>query len=170
MSDRKYYGKTRGIVTSANDPNGRGRLRVQVSLGGPAVEVWADACVPYAGDKNGMFAIPPAGAGVWVEFEQGDPDKPIWTGCWWKENEISGAFSGIAPAALPVVLQSTGQHRLVLAGGAGGDPVVIETARGEQGPRIVMTDSSMKISCGPTMSIEITQTEVKVNSDALVVR
>ena len=92
MTDRKYYGKTRGTVTSADDPASRGRLRVQVSLGGPAVEVWAEACVPYAGDKNGAFAIPPVGAGVWVEFEQGDPDRPIWTGCWWKEGEIGGAL------------------------------------------------------------------------------
>ena len=169
MSNGRYYGKFRGVVTSADDPMSRGRVKAQVTLGGNAVEVWADACTPYAGDRNGAFAIPPVGAGVWLEFEQGDPDRPIWTGCWWKEGEVGGAFSGVAIASLPVVLQSTGRHRIVLAGG-GDDSVVIETAQGGQGPRIVMTNSSMKISCGPRMSIEITQTEVKINSEALVVR
>ena len=27
--------------------------------------------------------MPPSGAGVWMEFEQGDPSFPIWTGCWY---------------------------------------------------------------------------------------
>jgi uncharacterized protein involved in type VI secretion and phage assembly len=134
------------------------------------VEVWAEACVPYAGGKNGLYAIPPVGSGVWVEFAQGDVDKPIWTGCWWKEGELNGALgAGTSLASLPVVMQSTGKHRMILAG-SGGDAVVIETASGERGPRIVMTESSIKISCGPTMSIEITASEVKINNDGLVVR
>jgi hypothetical protein len=30
-----------------------------------------------------VCVIPPMGAGVWIEFEQGDPDYPIWTGGFW---------------------------------------------------------------------------------------
>ena len=40
-------------------------------------------CVPYAGSGVGFFAVPPVGANVWVEFEGGDPDYPIWSGCFW---------------------------------------------------------------------------------------
>ncbi|MBN8992435.1 MAG: hypothetical protein J0H42_29710 [Rhizobiales bacterium] len=170
MTRQEHFGKIRGTVVSAFDPKGCGRLRVQISLGGSPVEVWADACVPYAGDRNGLYAIPPVGSGVWVEFVQGDIDQPIWTGCWWKEGELNGALgTGAQLTSLPVVMQSTGRHRVVLAGNSG-DAVVIETASGEQGPRIVMTESSIKISCGPTMSIEISSSEVKINSDGLVVR
>lgn len=170
MSGREHLGKMRGTVVSIDDPKSCGRLRVQISLGGQPVEVWADACIPYAGGNNGFYAIPPVGSGVWVEFVEGDIDQPIWTGCWWKEGELSGALaSGPSLNAFPVVLQSTGMHRLILGSGSG-DAVVIETASGEQGPRIVMTDSSVKISCGPTMSVEITSSEVKINSDGLVVR
>jgi hypothetical protein len=28
-------------------------------------------------------ALPPVGAGGWIELEQGDPDFPIWSGGWW---------------------------------------------------------------------------------------
>jgi hypothetical protein len=170
MTGRTHHGKIKGTVVSTADPMNAGRLMVQITLGGPPVEVWAEACVPYAGDRNGFYAIPPAGSGVWVEFAQGDVDMPIWSGCWWKNGELSSALGSNPPlTSLPVIMQSTGGHRMVLAG-IGGDPVLIETASGEQGPRIVMTDSSIKISCGPTMSIEITASEVKINSDGLVVR
>jgi hypothetical protein len=169
MTDRNYHGKFRGTVTASTDPYSRGRVRAQITLGGDPVEVWAEACLPYAGDKNGMYAIPPVGAGVWVEFEQGDLDKPIWSGCWWKDGELQDAIGGVSLTLLPVVIQSTGMHRLILSGG-NGDAVVIETVRGEQGPRIVLTDSSVRISCGSIMSIEITEAEVKINDDALVIR
>lgn len=163
-------GKVRATVVSTADQSNSGKLKVQYSLGGSPMETWADACVPYAGGKNGIHAIPPVGSGVWVEFLDGDPEKAIWTGCWWKEGELAGAFgAGASLTSLPVVIQSTGKHRVIL-GGSGGDPVVIETSRREQGPRIVMTESSLRISCGPNMSIEITASEVKINSDGLVVR
>jgi hypothetical protein len=168
MTPSALYGKYRGIVVSATDPDASGRLKVQVPLGGQPVDVWADACVPYTGKSNGFYAIPPVGSGVWVEFAEGDVNKPIWTGCWWKERELTGAIAGVSLISLPVVVQSTAQHRVVLAGSSG-DAVVIETAQGEAGPRIVLSDNSVKISCGPTMSIEITSSEVKINSDALVV-
>lgn len=40
-------------------------------------------CTPYGGKDVGFFAVPPPGANVWVEFEAGDPDYPIWSGCFW---------------------------------------------------------------------------------------
>ena len=170
MIGRAHYGKIKGKVVSTADAKNAGRLMIQITLGGSPVEVWAEACVPYAGNRNGFYAIPPVGSGVWVEFAEGDVDKPIWTGCWWKDGELSGALGrGTSLSSLPVIMHSTGGHRIVLAG-SGGDPVLIETASGEQGPQIVMTESSIKISCGPKMSIEISSSEVKINSDGLVVR
>ena len=55
-------------------------------------------CVPVAGIQTGMFTVPPIGSGVWVEFEQGDPDYPIWTGCFWGIGG-RGAGAGAADAA-----------------------------------------------------------------------
>lgn len=171
MNTRRYYGKYRGVVTSTDQASRNGRLKVRIALGGnSSVDAIAEACVPYAGEGNGMYAIPPSGSGVWVEFQEGDLDKPIWSGCWWKDDgELPRALgAGIVLSALPVVLQSQGGHRLVL-GGNSGNPVLIETERGEQGPRILMTDSSIKISFGQAASIEITPSQVKINGEGLVV-
>jgi uncharacterized protein involved in type VI secretion and phage assembly len=42
--------------------------------------------VPYGGQKNqGFLCIPEGGAGVWVEFEEGDLEFPIWVGTFWSE-------------------------------------------------------------------------------------
>jgi uncharacterized protein involved in type VI secretion and phage assembly len=83
-----YFGKYRGTVVDNQDSTGRGRLKVQVPavLGG--LSVWAMPCVPYAGDGVGFYSLPDAGAGVWVDFEAGDPSYPVWTGCFWADNEL----------------------------------------------------------------------------------
>lgn len=81
---RRYYGKYRGIVLPMPDLDRRGRLMVQVSdTSGPNFSGWARPCLPWAGIGMGMLTVPPPGTKVWVEFEQGHPDYPIWVGCWW---------------------------------------------------------------------------------------
>lgn len=88
----RHYGKYRGLVVSNEaDPTRRGRIQVTV----PAVlgeqAVWAMPCVPYAGKHVGFHMLPPAGAGVWVEFEAGDPSYPIWAGCFWAADDVAVA-------------------------------------------------------------------------------
>src|SRR5215471_10987442 len=83
-----YFGKYRGTVTDNNDPTSRGRLKVQVPAVLGTLEIWAMPCVPYAGDQVGFYSLPPNKSGVWVEFEAGDPSYPIWTGCFWADNEL----------------------------------------------------------------------------------
>jgi hypothetical protein len=81
---RRYYGKHRGRVMQNIDPMGRARLMVQVEdVWGPNFSSWALPCLPYAGPAMGAYVVPPIGAEVWVEFEQGNPDFPIWVGFWW---------------------------------------------------------------------------------------
>jgi uncharacterized protein involved in type VI secretion and phage assembly len=83
------YGKYRGLVMDNVDPKHRGRVKVKVvgvTLG--EEQSWAWPCVPYAGKNVGFFSIPPKGAHVWVEFEGGNVDHPIWSGCWWEEGHV----------------------------------------------------------------------------------
>ena len=80
----EYFGKYRGKVVNNVDPMQLGRLQVSVpSVLGAGRMSWANPCLPYAGPSVGFFAIPPIGANVWVEFEGGKPDSPIWSGCFW---------------------------------------------------------------------------------------
>lgn len=83
-----YYGKYRGKVINNIDPLMLGRLVILVPAVSEFPLSWAMPCVPYAGNNVGFFALPPIAANVWVEFEQGDPDYPIWTGCFWGEGQV----------------------------------------------------------------------------------
>ena len=82
-----FYGKYRGKVVDNNDPLKRGRIMPNVPAIMDGQLTWAEPCVPYAGPKLGWFAVPPVGANVWVEFEGGDPNRPIWSGCFWGTTE-----------------------------------------------------------------------------------
>jgi uncharacterized protein involved in type VI secretion and phage assembly len=82
-----FYGKYRGLVIDNDDPTQRARLQVTVNAVMGEEAVWAMPCLPYAGDGMGTYLIPEVGAGVWVEFEAGDPSYPIWTGCFWGDGQ-----------------------------------------------------------------------------------
>jgi hypothetical protein len=86
--ERRFFGKYRGFVVRTDDPRHLGRvtLRVPSVLGPDVITGWAMPCVPYGGHKNqGMLCVPEIGAGVWVEFEEGDLEFPIWVGTFWSE-------------------------------------------------------------------------------------
>jgi uncharacterized protein involved in type VI secretion and phage assembly len=83
-----YFGKYRGTVSENADPTSRGRIKVKVPALLGDLEVWAMACVPYAGKGVGFYSIPEPGTGVWIEFEGGDLSYPVWTGCWWADAEV----------------------------------------------------------------------------------
>lgn len=85
----QFFGKYRGKVSANVDPLHLGRIQVEVpAIFGDDRLAWALPCTPYAGSDVGFFAIPPVATNIWVEFEQGDPDYPIWSGCFWGENQL----------------------------------------------------------------------------------
>src|SRR5690349_15564977 len=108
----KYYGTYRGLVLNNIDPLQTGRILVQVpDVLGVAISSWAMPCVPIAGTQMGVYVVPLIGAGVWVEFEGGNPDYPIWAGGFWgSAAEVPTlALAGI-PGSPNIVLQSTTQY------------------------------------------------------------
>ncbi len=81
----RYYGKYRGTVTDVNDPEMLGRIRATVpAVMGDKDSGWAMPCVPSGLPSEIGSALPNVGARVWIEFENGDPDYPIWSGCWYE--------------------------------------------------------------------------------------
>jgi len=82
-----FFGKYRGKVVNNVDPMMQGRLITLVPAVSETPLSWALPCAPFAGPNVGFFALPPIGANVWIEFEGGDPNYPIWTGCFWGEGQ-----------------------------------------------------------------------------------
>ena len=86
--DRRFFGKFRGTVVDNLDPEQAGRLLASVPAVSSSPLNWALPCVPYAGPSVGFHFIPPVGANVWIEFEGGNPNYPIWVGCFWSPGEL----------------------------------------------------------------------------------
>jgi uncharacterized protein involved in type VI secretion and phage assembly len=170
MSDsQRYYGKYRGTVLNNIDPMQIGRLQVQVAdVAGLIPLSWAMPCVPVAAKQSGIFALPQIGAGVWVEFEHGDPDYPIWVGGFWgSAAEVPALALAGLPVSPSIVLQTGGQNTLMISdvpGPAGG-----LLLKGRSGAMISISESGITLSNGQGATIVMAGPSVTINAGALTI-
>ncbi len=145
--ENRYYGKYRGLVTDNQDPEKRGRLKVQVpALMGETEIGWAMPCVPYGGGSDrGFYMIPEVGDGVWVEFEAGQLSYPIWTGTWWGSDEAPKGAEGADPAPDLKIIKSRTGHVIELNDSDGSESV---TVIDKEGNKVVMNSSGIEIDAG----------------------
>ena len=169
MPEEKYYGKYRGLVLNNVDPLQKGRLLVQVpDVLGLGTSSWAMPCVPIAGPQMGTYFVPVIGSGVWVEFEGGDPDYPIWTGGFWgSAAEVPALALAGVPASPNIVVQTAGQNSITvsdLPGPTGG--IMLKSTTGAS---IIVNDTGIYIQNGKGASLVMTGPTVTVNNGALVI-
>jgi uncharacterized protein involved in type VI secretion and phage assembly len=168
-TQNKFYGKYRGTVTINIDPEQRGRIMAMVpDVLGLIPSSWAMPCFPIAGKQQGTYFIPQIGAGVWVEFENGDPSYPIWTGCFWGAvAEVPALALAGNPASPNIVLQTSLQNAVVISdlpGPTGG--IMLKSTTGAS---IIVNDTGIYIQNGKGASIVMTGPTVTINNGALVV-
>lgn len=172
--NRTYYGKYRGTVLQNVDPEQRGRLQLTIpDVLGAIPSSWAEPCVPLAGPTGppmGVYMVPPIGAGVWVEFEHGDPDHPIWVGCrWGSQSDIPTLAKAGNPADPNIIIQSLLQHSVMISDmpptPATGGIILQSTTKA----MIVVNDSGIYLDNGKGASIMLVGPNVTINKGALVV-
>lgn len=84
----QFFGKFKAQVTNNQDPEKRGRVKVRCpKVLGKDESGWCVPCLPFAGMDKGLFFLPEVGDFIWIEFEEGNPDLPIWVGSWWNSSE-----------------------------------------------------------------------------------
>ncbi|MGB7451525.1 MAG: phage baseplate assembly protein V [Lysobacterales bacterium] len=123
----RYWGKYRGNVTDCDDPEMRGRIKVTVpSVLGDSESQWAEAVFPYGGGSDfGFVAVPPVDSLVIVEFLEGDPSAPVWTGTFWRSaNEVPGEHTGQQVK----LMKTESGHRLVFDDTDGSETVTLHSA------------------------------------------
>jgi uncharacterized protein involved in type VI secretion and phage assembly len=165
---KRFYGKYRGTVLNNIDPLETGRLLVQVpDVSGELPSTWALPCLPFAGPGSGFYAVPPIGSLVWVEFEQGDPDYPVWTGCFWGSSaEVPALALAGVPGVQQVVIQTLTGNMLMVSdtpGPSGGILLAVGDAV------ISVSDAGIVIDNGQGATIALTGPAVTVNEGALEV-
>ena len=157
-----FYGKFRGVVSDNRDPLMLGRITAKVQdVFGDESSGWALPALPYAGNGVGLFLVPPTGASVWIEFEHGDPDYPIWTGCFWAQGELPAT-----PALAEQKVLKTDACTITLDDTPGVGGITIETSAGA---KIKFTVTGIEIDNGMGGKIAMTGPQVSVNDGALEV-
>jgi uncharacterized protein involved in type VI secretion and phage assembly len=169
-SERRFYGKYRGVVTENDDSGGnqgrkQGRLRAKVpDVFGSEQSGWALPCVPYAGKGVGIFLMPPKNASVWIEFEHGDPDYPIWTGCFWAEGEAP-----VDPYTPDQKIVQTGIGRVTINDSSSDAGITIETTKDPK-MKIVINKDGIAIDNGKGATVKLSDSKVSINGSALEVQ
>ncbi len=166
---KKYFGKYRGTVVNNVDPEQRGRIMVMVpDVSGFALTSWALPAFPWGGMQMGIFGVPLIGAGVWVEFEQGNLDYPIWVGVFFGSAAEVPALAHLIPPAIPgIVLQTALQNSILLSdvpGPTGG--IMLKSTTGAM---ILINELGITISNGQGAMIQMTGPSVVINAGALTV-
>jgi hypothetical protein len=170
---RTYYGKYRGTVLQNVDPEFRGRIMCMVpDVLGVLPSNWCEACPPLAGPTGppmGVYMVPPIGAGVWVEFEQGDPGKPIWSGCRFGVGDTPPLALAGNPADPNICIQSLLQHMVMLSDMpptpvTGG--IILKSTTGAM---VVVNDSGIYLSNGKGAIITMVGPTIDFNVGALTI-
>lgn len=160
----RFFGKYRGQVANNLDPLQLGRIQVTApEVLGDGRLSWALPCVPFAGPGVGFFALPPIGANVWVEFEGGDPDFPIWSGCFWGPGQVP------AKPATPVLamIKTLGITIAMSDTGLGLD-IDVKPPAAPVPMKLVMGPAGIELMNGKN-SVKLTPVSVSVNNGALEV-
>lgn len=169
QAPKRFYGKYRGTVINNVDPMFMGRLMAIVpDVSNIVPTSWAMPCVPVSGIQMGVYVVPPIGAGVWIEFEHGDPDYPIWTGCFWgSPAEVPALAQAGNPASPSIVLQTTLQNTLSISdlpGPTGG--LLLKTTTGAM---LMINDLGITLSNGKGAIITLIGPVVDINAGALTI-
>jgi uncharacterized protein involved in type VI secretion and phage assembly len=164
----QFYGKYRATCINNVDPLQKGRIQLIVpDVSSALPSTWAMPCLPSGGIQSGFFTVPPIGAGVWVEFEQGSPDHPIWVGCYWSEADVPAMARAVPPGVHGFTIQTMLQNVLQISdtpGPTGG--ILLKTTTGAM---ISVSDLGITITNGKGATISMVGPSVDINMGALTV-
>jgi hypothetical protein len=169
MSDGPhYFGKYRATVLNNIDVQNQGRVQVQLAdRYGLFPSTWAMPCFPFAGlAMSGIVALPAIGSMVWVEFEAGDIDYPIWAGGFYPlPAEFPILATPMTPATPSIYMQTTTGVTFMLSDNPAAE-LLIKTPAGAS---IIIGAAGITISNGQGASIVMAGPSVAINGTALVV-
>jgi uncharacterized protein involved in type VI secretion and phage assembly len=158
-----FYGKYRGRVSDNQDPLNLGRLKAQVpEVLGSVVTGWALPATPYAGDGVGVYTIPASGAGVWIEFEAGDVSRPIWTGCWWADDQLPKDHTGSASTPSRKIVRT--DEGLLLSLDDGGKTITLSDGNGTNLLRFEVQSGVITLQAQTKVVVEAPQIELVQNA------
>lgn len=90
----RFYSRYRAFVVENDDPLNMGRIQVIVPVMNPTIsdELWAYPAGIWGGQDYGIQILPQKGDMVWIEYEMGDVEYPVWSHAGYGEDEKPKEF------------------------------------------------------------------------------
>jgi hypothetical protein len=168
-SRKKFTGKYKGVVVNNLDTQRTGRLLVQVpDVLGSDPCIWAESASPMTGTGMGLYFVPPIDSGVWIEFQQGDSDFAMWTGCWrGSQADVPVLANAAPPEPPPIVLGSQLGNSIVVSDVPGPTGGILLTT--PAGAFISISEAGITLSNGQGATITMIGKTVDINVGGLTV-
>ena len=145
----RVFGVVVAVVTSVNDRQQLGRVRVRFAFGGRTESAWARIASPWAGaKKRGAYFVPEVNDEVLVAFADGNLGHPYVLGFLWSQPAPPPEAS---PKAGRSVIRSARGHTIDID-----DTKGLISLRTNGGCRVVLDDSAGKVTIESKGSIAIT--------------
>lgn len=179
----RFYGVYSALVTDIGDPDGQGRVRIQLpwspDSGDASYEAWGRLATLMAGADRGTWFIPDVGDEVLVMFEGGDPRRPYVLGGLWNgadappESMDSAGENNIKTIksrnGVTITLDdSQGTERLLMST-PGGQSVTLEDGPGRveltdaNGNTVEMSSSGITVTASAKVTVNASQLEVSAS-------
>jgi hypothetical protein len=170
----KYPGLYRASVLTNTDPEFRGRLTLTIpDVHSFSPSTWVEPCTPLSGPTGpamGVYMVPPPGAGVWVMFERGDVNHPVWIGC---RFDVQANVPPLAllgnPADPNICIQSLLQHSLMISDMPPSPATGGIILRSASGAMVVVNDAGIFISNGKGATITMVGPTINMNNSAMTI-
>ncbi len=162
-----------GLVTSLDDPENLGRIKVKYPTLGDKESDWARLVMPMAGKKRGTFFRPEVNDEVMVAFEHGDPRRPYILGSLWSKEDEPPPDDGNKTQNNWRIIQSRSGHIIKFDDTSGGEKIEIIDKDAKRKITIDSSGSKIQIQCdsgnievkAASGDISVQGINVKVNAD-----
>lgn len=128
----RLYGVYPALVRDVQDPDGQGRVQIELPMvnadDGPAALAWARLATMMAGGGRGTWFIPEPDDEVLVAFVGGDPRRPVVVGALWNGSDVPPETMDSANNIRSVT--SRAGHVLTFDDTVGAEKVRLETQGG----------------------------------------
>lgn len=179
---KNIYGVAVGIVTSNQDPEKRGRVKVNLPWRGENDEShWARVASPMAGNGRGMVFYPEVNDEVLIAFEQGDVNHPYIIGALWNSQDLppetnSNGKNDIrkiksrsgheltfddTPQHEKIEIKTKGGHTIILDDTSGQEKVEITDKTGNNRITIDSVKNSIVMECSMQLTIKANMIEIE---------
>jgi uncharacterized protein involved in type VI secretion and phage assembly len=166
-----FYGVYTALVTDIVDPDGQGRVRIQLpwspDSGESAYEAWARIATLMAGNNSGSWFIPDVNDEVLIAFDAGDPSRPYVIGALWNGQDAAPESMDSVGNNFIKKIRSRNGVTVTLDDTNGTEQLKLETPGGQQ---FTLKDGpgAIEILDSNGNSVKLETTGITVNASAKV--